>query len=358
MGVLGVIGVMGIFAVKNAFAIYEPLSVPNNKFGIHILETTEIEKAAELVNSSGGDWGYVTIPIRANERDLLKWTAFMEKAAEKHIIPILRIASFPVDDHWMAPNEYDLVDFSNFLDQLPWPVKNRYVVVYNEPNHDGEWGGFVNPSEYARVLDRAIDIFHKRNPDFFVISAGMDASFDPYSYYQKMLVAWPGVLDKVDGLSFHAYGNPAFSTYPSSYNPVNILSYRYELGYLGNPKKPIFITEAGWKNGPPYGEASWLKIAFENFWTDENIVAITPFLLNAQTQPFMDFSFVNQNGDFKSFALEIKNMSKTKGEPIIISQNKDILIKKTEDTGKISPSFSFALLWNKISDIIYAWTGK
>ena len=101
-------------------AVYDPLSVPNNKFGIHILSTSEIDKATELVNSSGGGWGYVTIPIRANERDVNKWTDFMNKCRERHIIPILRIASFPVDDHWMAPNEYDLVDFANFLDQLPW----------------------------------------------------------------------------------------------------------------------------------------------------------------------------------------------------------------------------------------------
>ncbi len=55
---------------RPAYAIYDPLSVSNNRFGIHILNPSEVEKAAELVNSSGGDWGYVTIPIRANDRDL------------------------------------------------------------------------------------------------------------------------------------------------------------------------------------------------------------------------------------------------------------------------------------------------
>ncbi|MEK7565752.1 MAG: hypothetical protein AAB506_01750, partial [Patescibacteria group bacterium] len=227
-----------LISIKPVLATYDPLSVPNNKFGIHILDAPEIEKAAEFANSSGGEWGYVTIPIRADDRDLPKWTKFMEDARKYKIIPILRIASFPVDDHWMAPNEYDLVDFANFLNELPWPTRNRYVVVYNEPNHESEWGGFVDPAEYARVLDRAIDIFHQTHPDFFVISAGLDASSNPYSYYQAMLAVWPEVLNKVDGLAFHAYGNPGFSTYPNIYSPVNIASYRYEQNFLGL-KKPI-----------------------------------------------------------------------------------------------------------------------
>lgn len=339
-------------------ATYDPFSVSNNLYGIHILETTEIEKAAELVNSSGGDWGYVTIPIRANERDLNKWTEFMNKAKEKHIIPILRIASFPVGDHWMAPNEYDLIDFANFLDQLPWPTANRYIVVYNEPNHESEWGGFVSPGEYARVLDRAIDIFHKRNPDFFVISAGLDASapngnnsMSAYDYEWAMNNSWPGIFERVDGLSFHAYGNPAFSTYPNSYSRVNISSYHYEYSY--SDKKPIFLTEAGWKSG------GWYMTAFENFWIDQNIVAITPFLLSAQNGPFIDFSFIDNNNQWKPFARELMITPKTSGKPQIASENKALVINKPSDKANISPSsFSIDKLWKMISDIINSWIGR
>src|SRR3990167_165762 len=84
--------------LKSVEAAYDPLSVPNNRWGIHILETAEVGKAAEFVNSGGGDWGYVTIPIRANERDLEKWTRFMEECKKLHLIPILRIATFPKGD--------------------------------------------------------------------------------------------------------------------------------------------------------------------------------------------------------------------------------------------------------------------
>lgn len=306
-------------------AIYDPLSVPNNKFGIHILDTSELSKAAELVNSSGGDWGYVTIPIRSNERDLEKWTRFMNDCKAKHLIPILRIASFPVGDHWMAPNEWDLIDFSNFLNDLPWPTKNRYVIIYNEPNHQGEWGGFVDPQEYARVLDRAIDIFHKRHEDFFVISAGMDSSapnsassMNAYSYLRAMESRINGIFSKVDGFSTHSYGNPAFSTPPNIYSQVNVANYRFELDYLrsiGVENPMLFITEAGWRADLVGDEnaSKYYANAFQNIWIDKNIVAITPFLLSAQSGPFQGFSYTSP--DFKPFAKKQMEMAKTKGQP-------------------------------------------
>lgn len=252
----------------------------------------------------------------------------MEEAKRLHLIPILRIASFPVDDHWMAPNEYDLVDFANFLEELPWPVKNRYIIVYNEPNHDSEWGGFVYPEEYAKVLDRAIEIFHQENPDYFVISAGMDASapssdtsLDEYSYFRLMNAAVPGIFKKVDGFSSHAYGNPAFTSSPNIYSPVSVASYRFEERYLeklGADKLPVFITEAGWKInliGDQYSNKFYLQ-SFNNIWNDSNIVAITPFILNAQEGAFRDFSFLDNSGNWKTFAREIMNISKVKGQPL------------------------------------------
>ncbi|MCL4397546.1 hypothetical protein M1403_00780 [Patescibacteria group bacterium] len=354
----------GLIFVSPVRAVYDPLSVPNNKFGIHILDPQEIFKAADLVNTSGGQWGYVTIPIRANDRDLEKWTKFMQNAKQLKIIPILRIASFPVDDHWMAPNEYDLVDFANFLDQLPWPTRNRYVVIYNEPNHEGEWGGFVYPQEYARVLDRAVDIFHKRNPDFFVISAGMDASapngsnsMNEYEYFSEMQAAWPGIFSRIDGFSSHAYGNPGFSTYPNVYSPVNVASYRFERDYLCHNFEAcnlkIFITEAGWKNG------GWLKAAFDDIWTDDDIVAVTPFLLDAQTQPFADFSFTGTNG-LKPFAKEYMAISKAAGNPQLAAKISQISqgYQVNPGSGKIYPQWTGNLPQMLNDALIGSWIAK
>ena len=56
-----------------SFAIENPLMMKNNKIGVHILFTPEINSASNLINSNGGDWGYVTIPIQAGDKDLEKW---------------------------------------------------------------------------------------------------------------------------------------------------------------------------------------------------------------------------------------------------------------------------------------------
>ena len=56
---------------STTFAIVDPLSVPNNKFGIHIISGTpdESSPSSSLVNSTGGDWGYITFLIES--KDLL-----------------------------------------------------------------------------------------------------------------------------------------------------------------------------------------------------------------------------------------------------------------------------------------------
>ena len=48
--------------------------IRNNRFGIHILDETDLADAAALVNSNGGEWGYVTLVIRQDERDSARWS--------------------------------------------------------------------------------------------------------------------------------------------------------------------------------------------------------------------------------------------------------------------------------------------
>ncbi|KKT34448.1 MAG: hypothetical protein UW23_C0038G0006, partial [Candidatus Collierbacteria bacterium GW2011_GWA1_44_12] len=107
--------------------------VPNNKVGIHILFPEEIENAAKLVNNDyKGSWGYVTIPIQSTDRDRVKWQKFLDKCKDLKIIPLIRVATVPEGTSWVEPNDYDLIDFANFLGDLKWPIANRYVIFFNE----------------------------------------------------------------------------------------------------------------------------------------------------------------------------------------------------------------------------------
>ena len=279
-----------VISCNSSYAVYDPLSVPNNKYGVHILDPDEIAQTAKLVNSSGGDWGYVTIPIRSDDRDRDKWTEFFTQAGKLHLIPLVRLATYPDGGTWVRPNVYDLVDFANFLADMPWPTQNRYIILFNEPNHAKEWGGEVDPKQYAALLLDARDIFKSRSSDFFLLSAGLDmsapsnhTSLDALEFYRRMTLSW---LEAVDGLSFHAYPNPGFSASLSSKTRFGLTSFRFELKYL-KTNKPIFITETG-----SVMPSNFYPQAFTVF-TDSQIVAITPFVFRAGAGEFTKFSLLD-----------------------------------------------------------------
>lgn len=288
-----------------AYAKYDPLVVPNNKVGIHILNETDIEDAANLVNSSG-DWGYVTLVIRDDERDLDRWNGFFYKLKQNHLIPLVRIATHLEGDSWARPNKRDAQEWARFLDQLNWPVANRYIIVYNEPNHDKEWGGELDPAGYANILDRAINFFHQQNENFFILPAGLDLASpngpettDAYRYMEQMDKAVPGIFNRLDGWTSHSYPNPGFSASPFNVGKMGIRGFEWELRILKNrfgvkKQLPVFVTETGWARSDWLTAnivAEYYQTAFSQVWTQPQIVAITPFLLNYEESLFSRFSF-------------------------------------------------------------------
>lgn len=319
-------------------AFFDPLSRPNNFSGIHILFPSELQDAANLVNTKNGEWGYVTIPIQAGDKDLDKWQGFMDKAKELKLIPIIRLATEA--DHtntsvWAKPTATDILDFANFLSSLNWPIENRYVIIFNEVNRFDEWGGEPpNPDEYAGLLRYAYDTFKERSPNFYIIMGGLDNAapndgvkfVDNYAYLDRMYAHDPDIFNKIDGFSSHSYPNPGFIAPPLHNKLEGITTYQFEYNLINsrsNHKVPAFITETGWDSSK-LGEslvAKYFQIAYSSFWDPDKdkIVAITPFLLNSQGGGAFDiFSFV-KNGHQTQYYVQAQSMQKTKGEPLIES---------------------------------------
>lgn len=324
-----------VFLTKasHSLAIEDPLKTVNNKVGIHILFPSELQAAANIVNSNGGDWGYVTIPIQVGDKNLEKWQQFMDEAKRLHIVPIVRLAT---EGHyfntafWKKPSREDVLDFANFLNSLEWPVKNRYVIIFNEVNRGDEWEGSPNPSEYASILDFAVDAFKSKNEDFFIISAGLDnaaanvsgTSMNQYSFIREMYSAVPNIFNKIDGLGSHSYPNPAFSVPPWVVTQRSISSFVYEknlVDQFSDKNLPIFITETGWSSNKISKNqiATYFTYAFNSVWSNNNIIAVTPFLLQAGTDPFSQFSILNTDGSHNDIAFALKELPKTKGTPTI-----------------------------------------
>ena len=333
-----------------ALAIYDPLSVPNNKIGIHILFPDELVTAAKLVNrNQEGEWGYVTIPIQASDRDRRKWQKFFDSCRENKIIPLVRVATVPEGSNWVIPNNFDLVDFANFLGDLNWPTQNRYVIIFNEVNRSDEYGGFVSPENYADILNNAIDIFKNKSSDFFILPAGLDnaasnssTSINWRRYLERMYLHTPNIFSKIDGWTSHAYPNPDFSARPdrSGYNKID--SFRSDLKFIHlftTKKLPIFITETGWsnKNLSEHQIALCYQYALSHQWADQNIVAITPFLLNAQDGPFVIFSFQKDDKTLVESA-ETLSLFATKGQPLLASEKNDLIVHPPVSTSSSQPT--------------------
>ena len=306
---------------------------PNNIFGIQLAQPhpQEIRAASDLVNSNGGKWGYVTLVIQENDRNKDKWQNVFDELRELHLIPIIRLATQPEGENWRRPEPTDANDWADFLDSLNWVVKDRYIILFNEPNHGSEWGGEVDEKSYANVAFTFAKALKEKNSDFFIMLAGFDASApswfpgleDEEIFLQKILTeSKENIFNYIDGWSSHSYPNPAFSGSPWDYGRGTVRTYDWELGMLGrlgiNKELPVFITETGWKRGNEITVAENFQTAFNQVWNqDSRVKAVTPFILDYQGPPFLEFSWKkHQSDEYYQQYYSIQSINKTKGDPV------------------------------------------
>ena len=342
-----------ISIILSFFSLTQPVfasdsSLKNNKFGIHITQKEDLDQAEQLVNSNGGAWGYVTIVIQDTDKDKTKWQAFFDACREKHLIPIVRIATHLENGVWVKPANDSLLQWPEFLDSLNWPVKTRYVVIYNEPNQTKEWGNEVDPKHYARILDLAIKSFKQTNQDFFVLNAGLDqaapnskTTMDELNFLREMRFEVPDIFNELDGWVSHSYPNHGFVGKPWEKGRATVRGYEWELSILKNnfsltKNLPVFITESGWPHSlglkikgrygrwvtvkesfyKPEVTASYLEEVMKNVWVpDTRVIAVTPFILNYPYYPFENFSWLDKEGNPYPQFETVRQIAKTKGEP-------------------------------------------
>lgn len=310
-----------------------------NKFGIHLAVPSDqdIERAAELVNSTGGDWGYITLVIQQNDRDRDKWTNVFNKLRKLHLIPIIRLATDPEGENWKKAKKEDAESWALFLNSLPWVVKNRYVILFNETNHANEWGGEVSAKEYGEVAREFASQLKQHNSDYFIMLAGLDLAApneipihqEAQAYLQEAFTTFcPEVVGcdgYIDGIASHSYPNPGFAGSPFDFGKNTIRGYEHEINWyrsLFRKDFPVYITETGWDSHKvgTLTSAQNLIFSYQNLWlSDPRVWAVTPFVLNYQAAPFLGFSFIAPGGEtfYPSFQL-VKSLSKTAGEPEII----------------------------------------
>ena len=305
----------------------------NNKFGIYTyMEVDEyLDLASQLVNSNGGEWGYVLIPYNVKDYRDDRWQRFFGRLNELKLIPIIQLWDLNKDNA-----DSQINDSASFLNTLPWPTKNRYISVFNEVNDEKFWHNEINPEYYAKILDQIITTYKTTNQDFFILNGAFNASarntsstMDEEEFLIRMERKVPGIFARLDGWASHPYPQPNFTGSPLAFGRDSIRAYDWELSILKNrfgvENLPIFITETGW----PHKEAQtprndYLPIvqtthnliyAFENVWLpDERIVAVTPFTM-WYNPPFDNFSWIDKDNNPLFQFNEIAKLPKVAGNP-------------------------------------------
>lgn len=328
------------------FAHDYPLWEPNNKFGIYIYPENEsfFELAQNLINSNGGDWGYVLIPYNVKDRDYAKWSRVFNLVNSKHLIPIIQLYDVNISDY-----EKQTKSAAKFLNSFLWPIKYKYISVYNEPNDSRFWYGKADPKEYAQVLNYTIDTFKSENPDYFMLNGALNTSapsddnhIDAFEFMRLMNEEVPGIFSKLDGWASHPYPQPNFSGSPDAKGRWSIRAYESELDYIKNgigsdKSLPVFITETGWAHaeGENYNStylsvevvAEYFAKAYSDVWLpDVRVRAVTPFTIWYQP-PFDHFSWLNRDRVPYLHYEELKKIKKVKGEPPVIKSEEYDLSK-------------------------------
>lgn len=301
-----------VFCALVALFVCAPRVLAAEVLGIHILNTDELGAADKLLKTDANkdNWDYVTIPFTlddVNRKD--DWQRFFIDAQQRKLQPIVRLITRADGPVWQVPSRKELVSMFDVLASLNWPQsEERLVVVFNEPNHAQEWGGRIDPEEYAQVLQFTADWLHSENKHFKVLPAGLDlaatnggGTMEALAFLKAEIESQDRLLDSIDGWTSHSYPNPAFSAAPSAKGKNSLYGYEYELDFLKkytDKDFPVYITETGWVDNSKTSKwlTSYYKYAVDNVWSDPRIRAVTPFVLRGSPGMFSSFSFLDAAG--------------------------------------------------------------
>ncbi|MGE5618305.1 MAG: hypothetical protein ACM3US_03515 [Sphingomonadaceae bacterium] len=313
-------------AVPSPLAQAEPL-YPNNKVGINVIrhfDTRYLSAVSQVVNSSGGDWGYVSVLLLKEDwRDPARIQRFLDDANRLHLIPILRLSTRMDGAIWVKPEPNDPAEWKRFLTGLKWHTSPVYMTVGNEPNLGLEWGGQPNPREYARYLESFLDTFSDVRSSFRILNAPMDISnltgpgmIDDFEFLAGMRAEVPDIFSRLDGWAANPYHFFEDRGIRYTYR-----GYAQELDFIG-VNLPVFIIESyiGFVDDKD-AIARYYQTAFDHWLKDPRVVAATPHFYNPEAKVFWMFDADDAGSaiNLSPTARMLLRMPKTPGSPTFLS---------------------------------------
>jgi len=287
-----------------------PVSAQAQVLGIHLLSPGEIASAQKLLDTKDGTSHFVTVPLTFDDiNHKERWQAFFRDAHSANLTPLIRLTTRFEDGKWVVPDRSDIMRMSKFLTSLDWKRDELTIILFNEPNHSGEWGGRLDPESYALIAEFASDWFKTESKKYVVLPAGLDLAapnsdktMEAFTYWKRAVAKVPHLFEKFDGWTSHSYPNPGFSSNPWKTDKKSLRGYQHELIFLSqftSKQFPVYITETGWNHDALSGREiqRYYQVAYKNIWnSDPRIKAVTPFLLQGAPGTFAPFSFLDALG--------------------------------------------------------------
>ncbi len=316
----------------------------NPKIGVHTRLTDEVEewkikKTLELVREMGATWvvDYFPWGYIENAEGEYDWThadAVVDHAQRQGLTLIARLGFVP---EWARPrdsapsylDEAHYPQFASFVGEFVRHFRGRirYIIIWNEPNLNFEWGyRSINPAEYARLLQAVYPYAKAADPNVQILAGALAPTLAPpgtvdamsdLDYLQQMYDA--GAKDYFDVLAIHAYGWTSPADEAPAPNRVNFR--RTELLHAimiknGDANKHALITEGGWNDHPRWTKAvrpaerieyTLRAYALAQQWAWLDACALWAFRYPFPAQTYQDyFTFVTPDFDLKPIYYEVQ----------------------------------------------------
>lgn len=241
------------------------------------IEEWKIQRTLSMVREMGAEtiveffpWPY--LEIQPGQYDWTHAERIIRHADNQGLTVIARLGLVP---EWARPPVVEKVTtfnylpyehfdtFANFVGAFVEHFKGQVgaIIVWNEPNLSGEWGGRpVDPEGYTELLRLSYEAAHNANPDIMVLGGALaptvetvesGGGLNEFEYLSRMYEA--GAADYFDVLAAHTYG---FTVPPQDEPDPSVINFRrIELLHdimeqYGDADTPVFITESGWNDDP------------------------------------------------------------------------------------------------------------
>ncbi len=316
----------------------------NPKVGVHTRLTDEpeewkVQKSLQMVRELGAPWivEYFAWDYIEHEKGQFDWShadMVVEHARTQGLTVVARLGFVP---KWARPDgtvtsyldEDHYQDFADFVAAFAEHFKGQvnYIIIWNEPNTNFEWGERpADPEGYVQLLKAAYTAAKARVPGVKILGGALAPNLLPpgstdtmndLEYLDRMYKA--GAKKYMDLLAVHAYGWKAPAEEDPAPDRINLR--RTELLHAimaryGDGDKHVMITEGGWNDSPRWTKAvspperiadtlhayDWCQ---QTSWVDA--CAMWAFRFPAPTYSFNDYwTFVTPEFDAKPIYYEVQ----------------------------------------------------